>query len=239
MFTFHAFPCLPFELRQRIWELSMGPREVAVGRELARRLRTLPPPVLHACAESRSHLQRRYTKTFATGTPPRFSLVNFDIDTIYCSQGELEEFESDVPLIRWLIIESVDPDTFYYKFGHPLSDANALETLTILHIQPGIIHDEWWLEWDDIMEGWYFRDDPVRFYTRIIYPDHPATIEINPDNYLKVERDWRRKRVAEAPEDFGTDYEVSDSDDDVCAPGRSRTGWRHVDGCNCPSRRTS
>lgn len=238
MSTFHPFSRLPLELRWRIWELSIEPREVAVGRELSRCSRTPPPSVLHACAESRSHLQSLYTKAFATGTLPKYSLVDFDIDTVYCTQCTLAECEAELPLIRRLVIESQDAETFYRNYGHNLSHAKALETVTILYIGLDAGWDEWFREWDNMMESWYFRDDPVCFYVKILMPEYPSSIEINPDNYLKVERDWRRNNPP-PPELLESDYQVSDSDDDISGPGRFRRGWHHVDGCDCPSRRLS
>jgi hypothetical protein len=59
MFTFHPFPRLPLELRRSIWELSIEPREVAVGRELSRCSRTPPPPVLLAECEGELPLIQR------------------------------------------------------------------------------------------------------------------------------------------------------------------------------------
>ncbi|KAJ0303159.1 hypothetical protein COL516b_006670 [Colletotrichum fioriniae] len=73
--------------------------------------------------------------------------------------------------------------------------------------------EQWWADWDDMMASCYFRDNPVAFYTRILYPKYPP-YEINPENYLKVERAHRRKLVAEHPDWYEQGYEVFDSDDD-------------------------
>ena len=80
-----------------------------------------------------------------------------------------------------------------------------------------------------MMEMYYFRDDPVPFDVRIFGPlDVDVDVpEINRHNYLKVERDHRRRCFAENPEDFDP-YEISDDDDDVGGPGRFRTGCRWV-----------
>lgn len=60
-----------------------------------------------------------------------------------------------------------------------------LETITILQLESPERKDEnWWAGWDDMMAGYYVRDDPVPFYTRILYPKSPP-YEINPENYLK------------------------------------------------------
>ncbi|KAJ0327482.1 hypothetical protein COL5a_005861 [Colletotrichum fioriniae] len=66
--------------------------------------------------------------------------------------------------------------------------------------------EQWWADWDDMMASCYFRDNPVAFYTRILYPKYPP-YEINPENYLKVERAHRRKLVAEHPDWYEQGYE--------------------------------
>ncbi|KAK2010345.1 hypothetical protein LZ32DRAFT_380245 [Colletotrichum eremochloae] len=241
--TFHCFPFLPLEMRQRIWELAMEPRQIVYGEKPPPYYQcpwpssAPPPPLLHTCSESRTHLQRYYAKTFATEKDPgKYAWVNFDIDTIYLPQYDLKELKAECPMVRKLIILGTDSELFYYNYCTELQDMKYLETVTILHMEsPGEIDERWWAEWDTMMEGYYFRDDPVAFYTRILYPKYPP-YEINPDNYLKVERDDRRKRAAENPDSWGGDYEVSDSDDDVCGPNRFRTGYhrRHVEGYTTP-----
>ncbi|KAI1278524.1 hypothetical protein F5Y07DRAFT_360275 [Xylaria sp. FL0933] len=251
MFAFHPFPRLPLELRQQIWDLSVEPREVAVGQRLKRRCRSQPPPLLHACGESRSRVQVQYTKFFEKtkimpareGQPVQdyliYSWVNVNIDTVYCSQSALEQIANKLPSIRRLVIEASDPDSWYYNDCHALRDV-ALEAVTILHPPPfsktSRFDSSWWAEWDDWMESCYFRCDPVPFYTRIVWPEHPEVGEINPDNYLKIERDARRELWGQNPDEWG---EVSDDDDDrMSAPGRFRLGWHHVPGCNCAYKRS-
>ena len=217
----------------------MEPREVVVGRASVRPPRSPPPPLLHACAESRFYLGEYYTKAFTFGTPARYSWVNFEMDTIYLSQGDLLAFEPEISSIRWLIVESEDAEHFFYKDCSPLIHCSkVLKTVTILDVKSGGAYQEWWREWDDLMEMFYFGDDAVPFYTKITNANDPASIEINPDNYLKIERDGRRKFAAEHPESWSSDEEISDDDDDrMSAPGRFRTGWRHVQDCNCAYKR--
>ncbi|KAJ8120638.1 hypothetical protein ONZ43_g2704 [Nemania bipapillata] len=252
MSTFHPFPKLPLEIRQQIWEMSVEPREVAVGYHLTRRRRSPPPSLLHACSEARSHLQGQYTKVFGFAEPltylerqrmkepPIYTWVNVKLDTVYCAQFTLEQVVSELPLVRWLIIEMQDPDYWFYNQCSTLRHmGKTLETVTMLHPAPrsksGRFDSRWWTEWDDWMESCYFTCGPVHFYTRIIWPEFPEAGEINPDNYLKIERDWRRKRWAVDPDQWGT---VSDDDDDrMSAPGRFRLGWRHVPGCTCSYKR--
>lgn len=232
---FHLFPRLPLELRHQIWVLAMEPREVVVGRELHRRSRTTPPAILVACNEAWTHLQKFYTKSFPTSTPSKLSWVNFDIDTVYCSIVELVHCSKEIPSIQRLVLECPDSELFYYKYGRPLYAAKALDTVTILHFGPDAVHESWWREYDDILQDWYYRDDPVGFYTEIISVDDPSSFEVNTRNYLRIERDWRRNNPSPSKE--WPDYQVSDSDDDVDAEWRYRKGYHHVDGCSCPSRR--
>ncbi|KAJ8113415.1 hypothetical protein OPT61_g4448 [Boeremia exigua] len=234
---FYLFSRLPLELRQRIWELAMEPREVAVGRCLIRRRRspTAFPATMLSCTEAWSHPRPFYTKSFPTGTPPQFSWINFDIDTVYCNLQELACCDDELPLMQRLIVECHDSDWFYYECTHRLYLAIALETVTILHLNYGAVEEGWWREYDDILQRWYYRDDSVGFYTKVISVNDPSSFEVNSKNFLKIEREWRRNNPP--PPEECPDYQVSDSDDDVDAEWRHRMGYQHVDGCNCPSRR--
>jgi hypothetical protein len=238
MSVFHPFPRLALELRQMIWELAVEPREVAVARELTRRSYTGPPSILHICVEARHHLQNRYTKSFARKASTKFSLVNFAIDTVYCNSTQLRQYQdTDLPRVQRLIVECMDTEYFFRSWGRALYLAISLETVTILHIDyPAELDERWWMEWDDMMEEWYYRDDPVRFRANVIYLDDPSSLQVTQDNYLRLSRNWRRDHGPTLEED--PDYQgVSDSGDDVDAPWRFRQGYRHVDGCSCSSRR--
>ncbi|KAK1489229.1 uncharacterized protein CCOS01_05235 [Colletotrichum costaricense] len=102
--------------------------------------------------------------------------------------------------MRKVIILGTDCELFYYNYCSELRHMERLETVTILHLEsPERIDENWWAGWDDMMAGYYFRDDPVAFYTRILDPKYPP-YEINPENYLKVERAHRRRLVAEQPD---------------------------------------
>lgn len=213
----------------------MEPQEVAVGHNLARCARTAAPSVLYASSEARAHLRIFYDVCFSEGTPETCSIVNFNLDTVYCSMVELVRSDSELTRIRHLIVECMDAELFFYKYGRPLYRATALETVTILHYGNNAVYRTWWREWDSIMQEWYYRDDSVAFTANIISLDDPNSIEISPDNYLKIERDWRRNNRPTPEED--PNYQISDSDDDVDAPWRFREGYRHVEACDCPSKR--
>jgi 2EXR family protein len=112
--TFHNFASLPAELRQHIWELSMEPRRVPVGDFLP--VATFeppapptPPPVappaaLQACAESRLCLELHYVEAFVT-EDSRYTLINFDIDTVCMRQSTILEFPDELLSIRHLSID--------------------------------------------------------------------------------------------------------------------------------------
>lgn len=244
--AFHLFELLPLELRHRVWELSMEPRRVPVGRfrpvvtgssppPRPPRIappRIAPPAVLHVCAESRSYLQRYYLRAFAETSPPRYTLINFDMDTV-CTRQETvldlyENFRADFFRIKHLSVDTNDCDYFH---DHIVSHCEWLPLLQALEIRPVHEHSTWWLPWDSLMKEWYYRDDAVRFWTTIISPvDHDRFAEINPDNYLQAERHRIRNQYAEMPEQYDSDFEAWDSDDEVC-----HVGWRHMSACECPS----
>ncbi|KAK1783015.1 hypothetical protein QBC45DRAFT_388920 [Copromyces sp. CBS 386.78] len=55
--TFHLFPYLPWELRARVWELTVEPRTVEIGftgKSVRMRSPTQVPAILHACREARN-----------------------------------------------------------------------------------------------------------------------------------------------------------------------------------------
>ncbi|KAF4998521.1 hypothetical protein FDECE_11762 [Fusarium decemcellulare] len=106
MATFHPFPRLPFELRARIWEMTVEHRKVEVryGRTYAtwgpnygpvRHVKTPTPipAVMHACHEARN--LGLYHRAFAFGNLPRYIWVNFDTDLISIEERELEILGND------------------------------------------------------------------------------------------------------------------------------------------------
>ena len=221
----------------------MTPREVAIGRDLRRRRHTPPPPFLQVNKESRSHLLRFYTRCFPGYLSRRllqtqrlgYFYVNLDIDIIYCNTRELSHCDAELPLIQRLILECEDAEYFFYKSQGPLHSANMLKEVTILDVEPSLVEETWWMAWTDLMLAWYYRDDPVQFTARIVAPDAPNDIEVRPENYLELDREQRRTHAPTPEED--PEYEgISDSEDDVDAPWRF-VRWRHVDGCECASRK--
>lgn len=224
MSQFYLFSRLPAELRLCIWELAMEPREVAVGNFMKRRSRTAPPSILHVCVEARSHLEGFYIKRIAEGMPPNHSLVNVEIDSVYCTQGDIRRTLGEIPRIQHLLVECEDSEVFLRSSSTALfeSSGDALKTVTLIEYGYEAVDETWWMDWDFMMECWYYRDDPVTFYTKVIHLDDPNNIEYTKDNYLKLHRDWRRAHAQTLEDD--PDYgRVSDSDSDVDAPWRWRT----------------
>ena len=240
---FSSFPLLPLELRRQIWELSIEPREVVIGGNKYRdhgRQPTPPPALLHVCAESRSCVQRFYTKCSMgnhrnPSVPLQYYWINFDIDSLYTMDYHFKDF-SPINLIRRLTLVSNDSEFFYRAYFFPHAwEAKALETLTVID-QEGGPADRWFLDWADVMEDLYFRCDSAHFYTKIVYRD----LVLTPDNWLKIDRQWRRKEwgpeMEENPHLYGPDDAVSEDDDDP-RDSRYRPGWHHSEDCNCPQKK--
>ncbi|TDZ99605.1 hypothetical protein C8034_v000014 [Colletotrichum sidae] len=191
MATFHCFPLLPLEVRQCIWELAMDHRQILYGEEPVSGYKcpwpssAPPPPLLHACAESRTYLQRYYRKVYATGKDTgRYDWVDFDIDTLYLPQDDLETLHAQYPMARRLIILGIDSHLFRHYHSRLLLEMEHMEDVTILHMQsPDEVDNEWWQCWDAMMDHFYLHDDPVHFYLRILYPEAPP-YEMNPESCL-------------------------------------------------------
>ncbi|KAH6843244.1 hypothetical protein B0I37DRAFT_384039 [Chaetomium sp. MPI-CAGE-AT-0009] len=240
---FRPFMRLPLELRQQIWEMSIDPREVVFGKlhddHQFQPEWSPPPPLLAACAESRSYMQRFYTKTFLRATsspqiPTRYCWVNFAVDTIHLVDHQLEAF-SHIPSIRRAVVETRGGGHFDRSYSRRflLSDL-SLEALTILDLG-GAPPESWWFSWISYMELFYFGCDAVSFDTRIIHDDQ----ELNRDNWLSVDRAWRRKMIRQIFGEYLDHRESEDgvqSDDEDLRVGMCRRTWRHVEWCTCPNK---
>lgn len=136
MTTFHPFPRLPFELRARVWELTVEPRTVDVRVKHERTLLVGDPPYLHlvsstpvpapiqTCQEARN--QGLYQKAFSEiansdGTGWRYIWVNLDIDLISIGTSMFEDYKQVAPLIQRLKFERENSaEWFYYSEVHSL-----------------------------------------------------------------------------------------------------------------------
>lgn len=214
--------------------MAREPRLIVPGTH-SRKKGALPPFLLAACRESRDYLLRyHYVQAFFIST--HYQYVDFEIDIIYLTQYTLGDYPREQLLFQKLEVEGLDSETFTREYASSLRVMPALKDVAILHIGGGWYGDsDWWEGWDTMMENFYFRDNPASFDIRIIRPStfDSGITELNRHNYLKVERDSRRRLRAERPDLFESDYEVSDSDEELGAPGRFRLGYRHVPGCKC------
>lgn len=141
--TFHLFPCLPLELRQQIWELSIELRTVAIAARSTNRghnRQAAPsPPLLLACAESRAYGKTFYTKAIL-GNPnlrpaaaAQCYRINFSLDEVYMADGDFLAF-SGVPLVQRLTLVKTNHEFFLDRIdcAGALGKATALEKLTIM-----------------------------------------------------------------------------------------------------------
>lgn len=209
-----------------------------------RQRRTPPPAILQVNKESRLHLQRFYTQCFRVETKrlfqapvSRYLWVNFDIDTVYCDTNALVQYASDgVAQIQRLILEVDCTDYFLDTRGTALFAASALQTVRILDIEAGLYDETWWTGWADLMRAWYHRCTPLPFFSvTIVAPNRPDGVEVRPDTWQSLDREWRRAHGPTREQDEY--YEgISDEEDDVDAPWRFHE-YHHLDGCRCASKR--
>ncbi|KAL2140526.1 hypothetical protein VTI28DRAFT_3730 [Corynascus sepedonium] len=118
--SFHPFPCLPFELRARIWQFTVEPRtvEVRVGSKLfdspVRLTSSTPAPAtLQTCREARNLkiYERAFSETNAEG---RYVWVNWDMDIISIGTSYFDHFHPAAPLIKRLKFERENTCEFFY-----------------------------------------------------------------------------------------------------------------------------
>jgi hypothetical protein len=155
MATFRPFPCLPFELRARVWELTVEPRTVEVRilddreetplapsgggrrrkakrrpRRLVRLASSTPvPTALQACREARNLglYQQAFSELSTAET--RYVWLNLEIDIVSIATCEFSSFKPVAHLIRRLRFErEIGNDYFYYSEARELrSFVNAKE----------------------------------------------------------------------------------------------------------------
>lgn len=129
---FEPFLRLPLELRIRIWELATFPRLVYPPRTLGwseymlemylpenQRHATLPPPIMHACRESRRYA--KYQKASLSPSSPQYIWANFENDVIcvafrdFIDTPGLEKHRSEVRRLRLMVDYDRCYDYFFTK----------------------------------------------------------------------------------------------------------------------------
>ncbi|KAH7309517.1 hypothetical protein B0I35DRAFT_453247 [Stachybotrys elegans] len=200
MASFGPFSRLPLEVRQRIWELSMEPRRVLMGKCKYLHAQSSPPAVLQACAESRSHLRGNYTqeaRSGCSGSSASHAMVNYDIDTVCMTAFDITIWSSakDAP-IKHLALESSDSEAFFWNTSGVVRDITTLEHLEI-HPTPGSWPEKkkalLLQDWISQLEVWYTGYPPAPFRTKIISPWPDVDIpEVGADNFDEISRAWDR-----------------------------------------------
>ncbi|KAI9374615.1 hypothetical protein BJX61DRAFT_281103 [Aspergillus egyptiacus] len=171
MAEFHLFPCLPFELRARIWELTVEPRTVEIRihrRNWPTTIQTMTsstpvPAVLHACHESRTQGLYQRAFTLATeGHEPRYVWVNFEVDMISIGDTDTEHVDpAERLLIRRLRFERESDDSFFFFESHSLAkEYPNVEELHVICPDAGGAY-----AWHDCWEGcpWPCPKENIRF----------------------------------------------------------------------------
>lgn len=148
--SFPLFGRLPAELRLEIWRHSCQARVVEVFYDAkldACSTSTAPPPLLHACRESRAEAQRTYAKSFGTASRPAHIYFNPSIDVLYLPRRGVMGYDDaardfrrrvdDADGVRTLAIDHVDPDIrrpweAYNKFALIQSFSRLAEVFLVL-----------------------------------------------------------------------------------------------------------
>ncbi|PVH69920.1 hypothetical protein DL98DRAFT_541246 [Cadophora sp. DSE1049] len=190
--TFHPFPRLPDELRLLIWNLaSAHPRTVTIHAhprqtQIAEYLIS-PSPIpapLHTCRESRTEAFTTYTKAFHCPNNPRYTFVNFHVDTIRLVDFDLKKISAeDAGLTRWMTVEVRDSELFCYYYMFDLSATRRLEELRILSfVEPS---DLW--TWVQAVEEAYlawFGEEAGWTCPKIVLLDGESGAEVQPSEHF-------------------------------------------------------
>jgi hypothetical protein len=169
MAAFHLFPHLPFELRARIWELTVEPRTVDVrekreygswGKLLHVISSTPVPAVLQACHEARNQGLYQQAFNISSVVERRYVWVNFEIDMI--SIGAHTWFDTFEPaerlLFRRLTFERENDESFFHFQSHKLREFSNLEEIHVICVD-GL------MAWQDAWEccPWPCPKENLRF----------------------------------------------------------------------------
>lgn len=145
--TFQPFGRLPKELRLLIWYLAITePRTVSVQfryncpdaadewEKLYDYAPTNPPPaVLHACGEARTEALKFYTQELTDGLCPRYTYINYEIDTIYVQQYHFASFLcEDRAKIRKLRLDVDESERFENVVRWQMAEMPGLKELEVV-----------------------------------------------------------------------------------------------------------
>lgn len=196
-----SFSRLPYELRCHIWSLAVEPRRITnvrverskasfrkkdrdQGKDILYETSLTPAPALmHLCRESRQLAP--YQQAFTSGTEPRWTWVNFDLDT-FCVTSlynihSLVSHRSDVQRLQI----RTDDDLDWYEsatYGGALgilSEFANLEEIQIV-LQPGDVM------WEDVYTQW----DMGGYNGIIKFIDEGSGLMLN-GLQLRMVSDWR------------------------------------------------
>lgn len=158
---FHQFSPLPPELRTRVWELTEAePRIVEVftrppnytyGHFRYVKSTTRPPALLHACSESRRRALARslYVRAFTSGSQPRYTWVNFEMDMIAVKPIFFDPIKPEKPLIQRLRMEGPNDEHFCYFSSREMDDFTSIKEVHVICTDDisywKQIVDEYWL----------------------------------------------------------------------------------------------
>ncbi|KAF7180980.1 hypothetical protein CNMCM7691_000109 [Aspergillus felis] len=176
MATFHLFARLPFELRARIWELTVEARTVEVrvkkdspwGEMLHVTSSTPVPAVLQACHEARNLRLYQQAFNFSWAVEPRYVWVNFDIDMISIGDTYFHTIEpAEQLLIRRLTFESENSVRWDGRSGSFSFRCRGIEKFSNLE-EVHITYKDFMEAWPDACENipWPCPKENLRFFSQ-------------------------------------------------------------------------
>ena len=167
MVAFHPFPLLPFEIRARIWEMTIEPRTVEVrftrehttyGKVRYVTSSTPVPGAVQTCHEARN--LGLYQRAFSSGDEPRYVWVNFEVDMISIGETDYWIINSERLLIRRLRFEDKNNEGFFHFHSKELRDFCNFREIHVI-CKDGLLawQDAWeYLYWPCPRENMRFID---------------------------------------------------------------------------------
>ncbi|KAI9148913.1 hypothetical protein HJFPF1_10957 [Paramyrothecium foliicola] len=168
---FHQFSRLPLELRTQIWNLteadlrivqvSSRPANVTHDHLAYVKSPTRPPAILHACSESRRSALARslYVKAFCSGTRPRYTWINFEVDMITLKPIFFDPIKPEKHLIRRLRMEGPLDENFCYFRAREMRDFTSIKEVHIV-CTDGLA------PWRQVIDDFYLGTYNVKFFDK-------------------------------------------------------------------------